>query len=130
MDKKNKRNINNTTIFRLLAIGFVFGAIVVFLYFQPHLTYQGKSAQEWSDIAGTKEQDAKKWELMYNTTISELKDLQNKPVPTPTTVTQYATPSDELPPYCYPLIDAWMKAGYSRSATNRMLKKNNPECAY
>ncbi len=37
----------------LLAVGFVVGMVAMYVYLQPKLAYQGKSANEWANLNGT-----------------------------------------------------------------------------
>ena len=47
---KNLNKTNRIGILSLIAIGFVAGLVVMFLYFQPKLSYQGKTATEWKNL--------------------------------------------------------------------------------
>ena len=90
MNIKKYLNIRKVSPFDLVAIGFIAGIIVVYLYFQPKIMYQGKTAQQWADLAATNQKAADQnqrqalnWAQMYATTSAQLKNLQNQPAPAP-----------------------------------------------
>jgi hypothetical protein len=109
-------------------VGLLIGGVIVFLYFQPKLTYQGKSAQGWATDYSN---------LWKEYTQVELKNgdgyIPGLATPNPTPTEQpisYFNKDSMLPPGCITTINAYMKLGYSRFTTNQMLKESRPECAY
>ena len=48
--KKHIKKINKVSPFGLLALGFVVGMAVMYLYFQPKLAYQTKTASDWKNL--------------------------------------------------------------------------------
>lgn len=77
----NKAKLNNIFIFMVL--GFVIGIIVTYLYFQPKLTYQGKSVVDWEVTAGKNSNDNNQLKQDLQTMKTEILKLQNAPTPTP-----------------------------------------------
>lgn len=78
----------------LLAIGFIVGLLVMYLYFQPKLTYQGKTAQQWASLSNQYQKWATEWKQTDFSDYYQLRTLQRKPTPTPKIVyqTQTVTP--------------------------------------
>jgi hypothetical protein len=88
--KKHIKKINNVSTLSALAIGFVAGLVVMYLYFQPHLFFQGKTAKDWSNLATenmntTQEYSQKLSDLnkKYASVSAALQILLNAPTPTP-----------------------------------------------
>jgi hypothetical protein len=102
---KNIKKINKVSPFGLLAIGFVIGLVVMFLYFQPKLAYQEKIARNWANIASKNQtlatknlKDAVTYKGQLASASAEIKTLLNRP-PQIEYRTQYVdTPADENPP--------------------------------
>lgn len=132
--QKHIKKISKFSSIGLLAIGFIVGVAVMYLYFQP-IAYQGKTAQEWATLYSSNEKTNKdlgkqlesaKKEIIYDNFLISHPD-PNPFMPTPTPI---QTNTIELPSYCNEVIQAWEAQGYDRALTNQMMKKNNPECTY
>ncbi len=94
--KKHIKKINNVSTLSALAIGFIAGLVVMYLYFQPHLFFQGETAKDWSNLAvenmkTTAEYSQKLSDLnkKYASVSTALQGLLNAPSPTP--LVQYVT---------------------------------------
>ncbi len=88
--------IKKVNPFGLLAIGLVTGIVVMYLFLQPKLSYQGKSVEDWAIVATenmntTKEYSQKLSDLSkkYASVSAALQALLNAPTPTPTPKVQY-----------------------------------------
>lgn len=88
--KKHINRISKINPFGLLAIGLVVGIVIMYLYFQPKLAYQGKTAKDWSNLATenmntTQEYSQKLSDLnkKYASVSAALQTLLNAPTPTP-----------------------------------------------
>lgn len=88
--KKLLKQIKKINPLGLLALGFVVGLAVMYLYLQPKLTYQGKSVVDWASVATknmntTKEYSQKLSDLnkKYASVSAALQTFLNAPAPTP-----------------------------------------------
>lgn len=64
-------------------IGFILGLTVMYLYFQPKLTYQGKSVKDWAIIANQNHNEAVTNERQLASVSAALQTFLNAPTPTP-----------------------------------------------
>ncbi len=124
----------------LLVVGFIVGVILTYLFLQPKLIYQGKTAQEWA-----KQASDEAWNNLNSNKILEkytrevyMNDTKNQATPNPTPSTTQYSNSDQLnessyPPgagvVCVATIKAYLKAGWNMNQINHMLKANNSVCA-
>ena len=81
--KKHIKKINKVNPFILLAIGFVVGLAVMYLYFQPKLAYQEKTANKNQTLATQSHNEAVSYKGRLASVSAELKALQTAPTPTP-----------------------------------------------
>lgn len=102
----------------LLLVSFIAGLMVTYLYFQPKLIYQGKTAEEWSNVAGKEhalavqsQKEASTSSLLLASASAQIKTLLAIP-PKIEYRTQYvqAQPSTNLV-YCPPLFTFLPAAG-------------------
>jgi len=89
--KNNLNKIYKISPFGLLAIEFVVGLLVMYLYYQPKLTDQVKTTNKWVASSNQYNKWAGEWKQLYFTSSEKLKALQNKPTPTPQIVYQTQT---------------------------------------
>lgn len=83
---KHIKKINKVSPFILLAIGFVVGVIVMFLYFQPKLAYQEKTARDFANVANKNQtlasqnkKEAVSYKVQLASASAEITSLLNKP---------------------------------------------------
>lgn len=120
----------------LFVIGLVVGATGVFIFLNQ--SYKGKTARQWESIAVNNAN-------IIDTMSKQIKQLESQdqhdqqllqmalnptrnPSPSPSESTVQTV--SELPSWCYEIIQDYTNRGYSRSVTNQLLKKNNPECSF
>jgi hypothetical protein len=122
--------IKNIIPLGLLILGFVVGLIVMYLFLQPKLTYQGRTAQEWSNQANKNQQQAD----FYLKHIGNPDPNPFMPTPTPTTnnIGSFQQNNSNFPPgtVCTAIVNAYLKVGWTRTQINQMFKSTNPECTY
>ena len=87
--KNNLNSIYKFSSFGLLAIGFFAGLAVMYLYMQPKLAYQGKTAKAWASEANGNQQNATFYREGWLSAMSKLPNPDPNPfmlTPTPTNV--------------------------------------------
>lgn len=77
--KKYVKSIKKINTFSLLAIGFVVGFIVMYLYFQPRLAYQTKLAKDWANTANQSQKEVISYKEQLASASSQIQTLLNKP---------------------------------------------------
>jgi hypothetical protein len=90
LQKQIKTKLHSAKPLNLMVVGFIVGLAVMYLFFQPKLAYQGKTAQDWAkvvsknqDIANSNH-DADTINVLLLTqklasATAEIKTLQNQP---------------------------------------------------
>ena len=82
----------------ILVLGFIAGLVVMYLYIQPKITYQGKSVVDWAVTASKNANNNKQLKQDLQTIKAEIERLQN--APTPTSIIKYVT-NPSKPTTCF-----------------------------
>ena len=99
-----KKHIKKINSLGLLAIGFVVGLVVMYLYLQPKLTYQEKTVRDLANLANKNQQNADLYEKNWLNTLSKLdpNPLLITPTPTYSTIDPHAGMKEVKTMNCQP----------------------------
>lgn len=81
-----KSKLKNYSSIGLLLIGFIIGLIVMYLYIQPKLAYQERTAREWTSKANKSQQQADFYKKNWFSAMSKLDPNPFLTTPTPTPI--------------------------------------------